>query len=887
MDELPKRCHNAADESSTKAQANEENKRVTEVQEVISGCSTSSGNSVNIEGDVAAFTVNTDFDDSSLQSESSSAGYTCFPDTSSGGLSSESSSSGSSLSQSSARSTVSAQHLSADSNPSSSTQGVFDGTTRALLNCHQSAVKTRVSSSESAFAVTSSGEEIQESSVSMIASIGGYESGDMSGTYAANDEKLIEISDSSVSFCNGPVKPPHLDPHLCLDDGVKSSGEEIQARSVTSFQTDEEFESGDMRGACATKDAKDEEISDYSIGLHNGAVKTSHLNHHSAANDVPDGPVCIPDRAGDSSNLEHLAGVKQDALQDGDATEKQNGPGARIDVRKDTVANQSDSNLSNQSNKWEHLGARPRDRPPKEDRSSEAVSFYSSLVDLVPQQVGGPIAHGVANAFLEKHSEDKHLHESLYYSNTEKVLAEDSSLQGASYVDGMMNLNDSNKAKLYFGDCQVASRPDPYNTSHFPVLPLTTDGGYPYHNNFSDNSGLLPGPSSSYFGGIYFQGNGNFSSNSASNALNTNLFRSDFALGTTEPRIPQDGLFTSSQRNQLLQSEFTGSGLSSDLMGDTGPQLTHSVIGPQRNSGFSDMLPSELPQTQSTLTSNLGLSPNPSGSTHTYDYRSNTSTGVPTSSSVPRANESDSGLLSGLKSSRVNQLAPVASSRDVLNTSGHRNSSSSMLNTTVDRLVAGANREGNSAGNSSSWLISDANTEGNLAQRSGQSGGSAMNRNYGTESVESTDNSLIELEQRVEEACAMVERVLREREEREEFGREIERKEREIRAERARKKREREARELQEASGWPQQQEPITGQSQWLCEHYQRHCRVRFPCCTHFYSCHRCHNNSKACDNEEAKASHATHLKCSYCQHEQEVWVFVLYIRRFEVLFLG
>ena len=133
---------------------------------------------------------------------------------------------------------------------------------------------------------------------------------------------------------------------------------------------------------------------------------------------------------------------------------------------------------------------------------------------------------------------------------------------------------------------------------------------------------------------------------------------------------------------------------------------------------------------------------------------------------------------------------------------------------------------------------------------------SVTNRNYGTES---------------EEACAMVERVLREREEREEFGHEIERKEREIRAERARKKREREARELEEARGWPQQQEPVTGQSLWLCEHYQRHCRVRFPCCNNFYSCHRCHNNSKECENEEAKASHATHLKCSYCHHEQEV----------------
>ena len=792
--ELPGRCHDADDKTSDEMQENIENARGTEVNEEVSSYKSSIGNSSNSQGGIVAFTDNADFENSS---ESSFAEDIC-----NAGLSSESSGSASRSSQSSSSSAVSVQPLTTDTNSSSVTsQDVCDGTVRFTLNSPHSAERIRESSSESAFAATSSGEEIQE-------------------------------------------------------------------RSVSSLTTDEDCESEEMSGACAAKDENSKET----------------LNCRFGANDVPDGPVCSPDRAEDSLNLEHLAGVKQDALPDGDVTEKQNGPGARIGAHKDTVGDQTDSNLCNQSNKWEHLGARPRDRPPNEDRSSEAVSLYSSVVDLVPQQVAGPMASGVADAFLARHSEDKNLHESLYYSNTEKVLAEDSSLQGASYVDGMMNLNDSNKAKPYFGDCQVASRPDPYDTSHFPVLTLTGgaydrsngDSGFPYNNN--SISGLCPGPSSSYFGGSYFQGNGNFSSNSALNALNTNLIRSDFALSTAEPHIPQDGLFTSSQRNQLLQSEFTGSDLTSDLMGATGPQLTPSVIGAQRNSGLSGttlMLPSELPQAQTTSTTNLGLLPNPSGSTRPYDYLPNASTGLPTSSSVARANASDSGLLSGLESSRVSQLAPVASSRDVLNTSGYRNCSSNILNTTGDRLVAGAKREGNSAGNS--LLISDANTEGNLSQRSGQSGGSVMNRNYGTESVESTDNSLIELEQRVEEACAMVERVLREREEREEFGREIERKEREIRAELARKKREREARELQEASGWPQQQEPITGQSQWLCEHYQRHCRVRFPCCTHFYSCHRCHNNSKACDNEEAKASHATHLKCSYCQHEQEVWVSALY----------
>ena len=69
-------------------------------------------------------------------------------------------------------------------------------------------------------------------------------------------------------------------------------------------------------------------------------------------------------------------------------------------------------------------------------------------------------------------------------------------------------------------------------------------------------------------------------------------------------------------------------------------------------------------------------------------------------------------------------------------------------------------------------------------------------------------------------------------EELEQFGREIERKEQLIREQRARERRAREERELREAENWPQQQEAITARSQWLCEHFQRHCRVRFPCCT-------------------------------------------------------
>lgn len=144
-----------------------------------------------------------------------------------------------------------------------------------------------------------------------------------------------------------------------------------------------------------------------------------------------------------------------------------------------------------------------------------------------------------------------------------------------------------------------------------------------------------------------------------------------------------------------------------------------------------------------------------------------------------------------------------------------------------------------------------------------RSGGPVTNRGFGqTFSVQSTDNSLLALKQRVEEVCALIERVLGEREVRE------------IREQRALKKREREASEIEEASRGPQQQEAITDRSQWLCEHCQRHCRVRFPCCSQFHSCHHCHHNSKACDNEEDKASHVSdHLtiKCSFSgHHEQE-----------------
>ena len=56
-----------------------------------------------------------------------------------------------------------------------------------------------------------------------------------------------------------------------------------------------------------------------------------------------------------------------------------------------------------------------------------------------------------------------------------------------------------------------------------------------------------------------------------------------------------------------------------------------------------------------------------------------------------------------------------------------------------------------------------------------------------------------------------------------------------------------------------------------LCHHYLRRCYVRFSCCSVYFACHRCHNDSDKCDDTEARASDATHLKCAECQVVQEI----------------
>ena len=302
---------------------------------------------------------------------------------------------------------------------------------------------------------------------------------------------------------------------------VLSIGLDSREKSWSPSFTVEQSESEKLKEACAAN-AKRVKQATHDFSFPDGAETQSYSNHH--FNDTVDGAVNLPDRAQDCSKQEDLTSVNQDSLPNGDTNQRQNVSGARFTAQKDTATDQSDSHVSNQSKKWEHLGARPRDRPPKTDRCPEP-SFLNSLEDLVPQQVAGPVALGVANTFLERHSEDKHLHESLYYTNAEKMLTENSSLQGASHVDSMVNLTESNKAQLYFGDCQVPFRPDPYSETHVSLFPQT--------------SGAFIG--------------GNNSSNTGFNLLNPSV-ANNFAPFT---RL-QDNTFPSLQRDEVFHSGFTG-----------------------------------------------------------------------------------------------------------------------------------------------------------------------------------------------------------------------------------------------------------------------------------------------------------------------------------------
>ena len=730
-----------------------------------------------------------------------------------------------------------------------------------------------------------------------------------SGVSISNESSSATVSSSELSSAAESMRVESTSSSSCMAHSVCDSPPRVTSDQLSAVKNCERFsdissynpsnsedeilestvsnkcESAVMnrREDCVAKNEEIGEVSESSGYVSDRLWKPPHLKMKGAAcaaKDVVDcGPLCSPERVQDRAKP-HVPCLMQDVLPDGDISVEQTASSSFSGAKKDTIVEQLVSDVNTQSKQYERLGARPRDRPPVK----MSAPPKPSLIDLVPQEV--TVANGLANAFLARHSQDQSLHESLCQGSAVKLLSEETSSQGASYMDGMKHSGEPNKAKPYLGDCQVVPRPDVDSRWMFPPpVPggeydsYNAVGGYLYNTQLNTELSGHVGPLSSYL----TSGTSNVPSSSAFNSSNYNSFRSDLALSAREPYLPlygqvDFGLNTSVSGDQRLHSGMTASHLANgSLMAVAGPELTPPVHVLQRYSSHSDNASTMVAEREKT--NSIWKANSRQTSLGNMAHPDVGSSGLPAPPIASRSNGADNRHVSEAESRRTSQYALGTGRSNVFNTSG-------------DRVVSGANRDVDnthtgaallSAGSRGTRLVASGNEHSNLEPRgaeasliSANTGGSMLNRDFGTDSVESTDNSLLALEQRVEEACALVERVLREREEREQFGKEIERKEREIREQRARKKREREAREQEEASRWPQQQEAITGRSQWLCEHYQRHCRVRFPCCSYFYPCHRCHNNSKACKNEEAKACHATHLKCSICQHEQEVSVLLL-----------
>ena len=475
---------------------------------------------------------------------------------------------------------------------------------------------------------------------------------------------------------------------------------------------------------------------------------------------------------------------------------------------------------------WKRLGARPK----KPQRTGDGQ---------VPTEPVVYITDGLAGDFLARHTQDKSLHDSIY-QNDGASLFNDFPSHGTSFIDG--DISQSSRAQAYFGDCQVASRAEPFiGTGNSLVT------GSNRHLSGPSNAELFSDNSPSRLGNDLFSLHSNYLSRNTSTGANNYSLQSDFVHNSS--RFAGVDHFDGQTYLPSAQQAPYPPISSEDPVLNRNLGMTGSSFADPSWTGTAQTLPGDpvynAPRFSSFSSEQL------TGSVHD----ANRFTGDDEASAFISNQGSDEpaqkpNLTLG------NSRTTTANIADDANSAARYQLGNS---TTFDGVLAARSTHDTSV------------LEPRLGDTDNNRVSVLNNTDFGTDSIEASDNSLLALERRVAEACALVERVLREREEREQFGREIERKEQLIREQRARERREREERELREAENWPQQQEAINARSQWLCEHYQRHCRVRFPCCTQFYPCHRCHNISKACDNEEAKACLATHLKCSHCQHEQEV----------------
>ena len=481
---------------------------------------------------------------------------------------------------------------------------------------------------------------------------------------------------------------------------------------------------------------------------------------------------------------------------------------------------------SSDATDWKCLGARPKEP-------------QRTVDGQVPTEPVVYITDGLAGDFLARHTQDKALHDSIYQTDVGSLFSDIPS-QGTSFIDG--DISQFSRAQPYFGDCQAASGTEPHGrTGHSLVSGSSRHlGGSSYVEPFSDNSGLWPSHLGNDSSSLY----SNYLSRNTSTAADNYSLQSDFVHNSSR-FAGVDHFDRQTYLSSAKQTPFPP--IASDPVVNSYPGMAGSSFADPSWTGAALTLPGDpvhnAPRFSSFLSEQLT---DPAHDANRFAGNDAASAFISNQGTDEPAQKPNFAL--------GNSRPTTGNIDDDANSSARYQLGNS---TTFDGVLAARSTHDTSV----------------LEPHTGDAdNNSALNNtDFGTDSIEASDNSLLALERRVAEACALVERVLREREEREQFGREIERKEQLIREQRARERREREERELREAENWPQQQEAINARSQWLCEHYQRHCRVRFPCCTQFYPCHRCHNISKACDNEEAKACHATHLKCSHCQHEQEV----------------
>ena len=724
------------------------------------------------------------------------------------------------------------------------------------------------------------------------------QSGPLSGGSSisvSSSDSLALISAESTPVCStsssqGSYEKSAKAPELSLTTHSSAARVEIVNESDQGLKTgnSEEDVSGHVQLLNSTDDVTDggntevEDIEEQSADSGYGATRTSQSDARTSPLFEYDSQIS----SSESSAFCRLIDPVSSHVVDGNSLQLQQSSNAHGQTA--WRMHESDESSSS-STDWERLGARPK--------SSQTHRPQIAISPLPPPLIASPVSDGLAGDFLVRHSQDKAVHESLFANGRDFSFLGNDTSQGTSFVDGKTNASEAYRVRPYFGACQAAAvgnnsfvRSDgnafsPVPSGGFERVGLL--GGSSYNESLYGNhapAAAAPLPSHTGLSNVTMGWNGS-SSNGASNVdgfLHIDhgvTGQGDYSRESNFPYVQHSAHMGQVplhwQSNAIsgisplgFAYRLSNSGLTFGPLDDgaAGIRPGQSLYATQRHvvsDGDSAFLDEQAANERS----------------HNADLSLGQQQSIAKRRHEPVATTAGSAVIVG-NCGLPPQISVSASSV----------SSTRVVSTTTSRpLVVSASDNApspvnNTSRNSvfSSTTPGDGNSETSLAPSSrnadeDNSRGALLNRDNATNNIEPIDDSLLALERRVADASALVERVLREREEREQFEREIERKERMIRERRERERREREEREIQDAEQWPQQQEAVSARSPWLCEHYQRHCRVRFPCCTQFYPCHRCHNTSRNCENEEAKACHATHLKCSFCEHEQEVsLIFVL-----------